>query len=82
MNRLACQPRVNVCPPALGEVDYECSTRREAIRRSAMTCPQEIPLRSKSVSDVSDQPGLCAPSGGDPGGDPIPLLPSTFCCRE
>jgi hypothetical protein len=38
-------------------------------------------LGSKSVTDVSYQPGSCAPSGGDPAGDPIPLQPSTFCCR-
>ena len=39
-------------------------------------------LGSKSVSDVSYQPGSCTPSGGEPAGDPIPLEPSTFCCRE
>ena len=39
-------------------------------------------LGSKEVSDVSYQPGSCAPSGGDLVGEPIALEPSTFCCRE
>ena len=39
-------------------------------------------LGSKDVSDVSYQPGSCSPGGGEPAGDPIPLMPSTFCCRE
>jgi hypothetical protein len=51
----------------------------------AATCTGVLPgaaLGSKSVSNVSYQPGSCSPSGGDPVGDPIPLKPSTFCCRE
>ena len=51
---------------------------------SAATCTGVLPgaaLGSKEVTDVSYQPGSCAPSGGDPVGDPIPLQPSTFCCR-
>jgi hypothetical protein len=39
-------------------------------------------LGSKSVSDVSYQAGSCTPSGGEPVGEPVPLEPSTFCCRE
>ena len=39
-------------------------------------------LGSKAVTDVSYQPGSCAPSGGELVGEPIALQPSTFCCRE
>ena len=40
-----------------------------------------VALGSKTMSGVSYQPGSCTPSGGDPAGDPVPLQPSTFCCR-
>jgi hypothetical protein len=43
--------------------------------------PPGVALGSKTITGVSFQPGSCAPSGGDPAGDPIPLQPSTFCCR-
>jgi hypothetical protein len=39
-------------------------------------------LGSKAVTDVSYQPGSCTPSGGDLVGAPLPIEPSTFCCRE
>jgi hypothetical protein len=43
--------------------------------------PPGVALGSKTITGVSFQPGACAPSGGDPAGDPVPLQPSTFCCR-
>ena len=49
---------------------------------SCKDVPAGAPLGSKGVTDVSYQPGSCIPSGGDLVGDPIPLAPSTFCCRE
>ena len=39
-------------------------------------------LGSKEVSDVTYQPGSCTPSGGEPAGYPVPIEPSTFCCRK
>ena len=41
-----------------------------------------IALGSKKMSDVTYEPGSCTPSGGEPLGEPVPLEPSTFCCRE
>ena len=67
--------------------DNGCSTVLEssfvtsADPASCKDVPAGAALGSKAISDVSYQPGSCTPSGGDPAGDPVPLQPSTFCCR-
>ena len=38
-------------------------------------------IRSMSATWHDNDPGVCAPSGGEPFGDAVPLDPTTFCCR-
>ena len=38
-------------------------------------------IASMSATFVTDIPGVCAPSGGEPFGEVAPADPSTFCCR-
>jgi hypothetical protein len=37
-------------------------------------------LGSKSMSNVTYNPGICQPTGGEPQGDAQPVTPATFCC--
>ena len=39
------------------------------------------PLGSVSGYWQINEPGTCAPSGGEPFGEAIPVDPVTFCCR-
>ena len=43
--------------------------------------PSGSPLGSKTASFSMDQPGTCAPTGGEPAGSFEPMDPMTLCCE-
>ncbi len=40
-----------------------------------------LELQSMSATWMTNQPGTCTPSGGEPFGEATPAKPATFCCQ-